>query len=190
MKKSQNIMTKIVGLLRFCTWSFARDLNVYVKTAMHWFQFPQIQELTSSTFTSFIWQCYSFNVHSVLFIILLLILFACLNKDLSLWWIFSYLVSLIGGLESERFLTIFIDGNQIHTYMHTCKHISKEWKILFCRQGRLNYKSLNLLCTYTIWLFTAFAQNNTSNIQQIIRVKIQFSVMVSHLRFLTEKWNE
>ena len=52
----------------------------------------------------------------------------------------------------------------------------KRVKDLFCHQGRLNhYKSLNLLCTYTIWLFTAFAQINTGNSQQIICIKIHFS---------------
>ena len=133
---------------------------------MHWFQFPHIQELTSPTFTSFIWQCYSFSVHSVLFIILKIILFACLNKELSLWWIFSYLVLLIGGLENERSATIFYWW-QVNTY----KHISKEWKISFCRLGRLNHcKYLNLFCNYTIWLFAAFAQINTSNVQQFICV--------------------
>ena len=40
----------------------AKDLNVYSKTAMHWFQFPQIQELTSSTVASLIWQCYSYLI--------------------------------------------------------------------------------------------------------------------------------
>ena len=71
-------------------------------------------------------------------------------------------------------------------YIRTYKRISKEWKVLFCRQGKLNhFKSLNLLCTYTIWLFTAFALTNTSNSQQIICIKILFSVMVSHLPFLT-----
>ena len=137
-----------------------------MKTAMHWFQFPQIQELTSPTFASFIWQCYSFSVHSVLFIILKIILFACLNKELSLWWIFSYLVLLIGGLENELSATIFCRW-QVNAYIHT--NISKEWKISFCRLGRLNYcKYLNLFYTYTIWLSTAFAQINTSSVLQII----------------------
>ena len=135
---------------------------------MHWFQFPHIQELTSPTFTSFIWQCYSFSVHSVLFIILKIILVAYLNKELSLWWIFSYLVLLIGGLENELSATIFCRW-QVNAYIHT--NISKEWKISFCCLGRLDYcKYLNLFCNYTIWLFTAFAQINTSNIQQIICV--------------------
>ena len=137
-----------------------------MKTAMHWFQFPQIQELTSPTFASFIWQCYSFSVHSVLFIILKIILFACLNKELSLWWIFSYLVLLIGGLENELSATIFCRW-QVNAYIHT--NISKEWKISFCRLGRLNYcKYLTLFYTYTIWLSTAFAQINTSSVLQII----------------------
>ena len=137
-----------------------------MKTAMHWFQFPQIQELTSPTFASFIWQCYSFSVHSVLFIILKIILVACLNKELSLWWIFSYLVLLIGGLENELSATIFCRW-QVNAYIHT--NISKEWKISFCRLGRLNYcKYLNLFYTYTIWLSTAFAQINTSSVLQII----------------------
>ena len=53
-------------------------------------------------------------------------------------------------------------------YIHKYKHISKEWKILFCRVGRLNHcQYLNLFCTDTIWLFTAFAQIN-SNVLQII----------------------
>ena len=57
----------------------------------------------------------------------------------------------------------------MHTYKH--KNISKEWKISFCCLGRLNYcKYFNLFCTYTIWLFTAFAQINTSNAQQVIFV--------------------
>ena len=77
---------------------------------------------------------------------------------------------MIGGLENERSLTIFYRW-QINTYIHTYKHNLEEWKISFCCQGRLkHYKSLNLLCTYTIWLFTAFAQINISNIQQIICV--------------------
>ena len=50
-------------------------------------------------------------------------------------------------------------------------HISKEGKISFCRLGRLNHcQYLNLFCSYTIWLFTAFPQINTTNIQQIICV--------------------
>ena len=75
-------------------------------------------------------------------------------------------------------------GNKYkHTYI-----FQKTKKDLVCRQGRLNhYKSLNLLCTYTTLLFTASAQINTSNIQQILCVKMHFSVMVSHLPFLTEK---
>ena len=128
---------------------------------MHWFQFPHIQELTSPTLTSFIWQCYSFSVHSVLFIMLVIILFTGLNEELSLWWIFCYLVLLIRGLENERSLTIFYRW-QINTYINI---FQKEWKISFCREGRLNhYKSLNLLCTYMTWFFTAFFQINTSNI--------------------------
>ena len=55
--------------------------------------------------------------------------------------------------------------------MHTYKNILKEWKILFCRVVRSNNcKSLNLPCNCTISLFTAFAQINTTNIQQIICV--------------------
>ena len=96
----------------------SRDLNVYIKTAMHWFQFPHIQELTSPTLTSFIWQCYSFSVHSVLFIILKIILVVGLNKKLSLWWIFSYLVLLIGGFENERSTTMFYWW-QVNTYIQT-----------------------------------------------------------------------
>ena len=144
----------------------SRNSNVYIKTAMHWFQFPHIQELTSPTFTSFIRQCYSFSVHSVLFIILKIILVACFSKELSLWWIFSYVVLLIGGLKNEQSATIFYWWQ--NTHIHTYKHISKEWKISFCRLGRLNHcKYLNLLCTYSIWLFAASAQMN-SNVQQII----------------------
>ena len=117
---------------------------------MQWFQFPQIQEVMSPTVISFIWQCYSFSVHSVLFIILKIVLFAYLNKELSLWWIFSDLGLLIGGLGNERSLTIFYRW-QINTYIHT--NNLKEWKISFCRQGRLNhYKFSNFLCIYTIWL--------------------------------------
>ena len=135
---------------------------------MHWFQFPCIQELTLPTFTSFIWQCYSFSVHSVLFFTVKIILFACLNKELSLWWIFSYLVSLIGGLENELCAMIFYWW-QVNANIH--RNISKEWKLSFCCLGRLDFcKYLNLFCNYTIWLFTAFAQINTSNIQQIICV--------------------
>ena len=96
----------------------SRDSNVYIKTAMHWFQFPGIQELTSPTFTSLIWQCYSFSVHSVLFFTLKIILFACLNKELSLRWIFSYLVLLIGGLENEQSATIFC-RQQVNAYIQT-----------------------------------------------------------------------
>ena len=44
---------------------FAWDSNVCIKTAMHWFQFSQIQELMSSSGRSFIWQRYSFSIHSV-----------------------------------------------------------------------------------------------------------------------------
>ena len=135
---------------------------------MQWFQFPRIQELTSPTFTSFIWQGYSFSIHPVLFIILKIILITCLNKELSLWWIFSYLDLLIGGLENELSAMIFCWW-QVNTYIHT--NISKEWKISFYCLGRLNYcKYLNLFCNYTIWLFTAFAQINTSNVQQFICV--------------------
>ena len=148
---------------------------------MHWFQFPHIQEMTSLTFTSFIWQCYSFSVYSVLFIILKIFFFACVNKDV-LWWILRYLVLWIGGLENERFLTFFYRW-KIHTYIH----LLKEWKILFCRQGKSNHqKSLNLLCNYTIWLFTAFAQINTSNIQWIICVDTLLGNGIS-LSILTEK---
>ena len=40
-----------------------------------------------------------------------------------------------------------------------------------CISVPLNYcKYLNLFCNYTIWLFTAFAQINTSNVQQFICV--------------------
>ena len=57
---------------------------------------------------------------------------------------------------------------QINTYI---QNISKEWKISFCSQGRLNHhKYLNLLYIYTIWLFTAFAQ---INIEQIIASHIE-----------------
>ena len=107
----------LTAFLHLC---FARDLNVYIKTVMHWFQFPQTQELKSPTVTSFIWQCYSYSVHSVLFIILKIVLLACLNKGLFLRWMFSYLVSLIGGSENEQSLTIFywLEIN-IHTCIHT-----------------------------------------------------------------------
>ena len=44
--------------------------------------------------SSFIWQCYSFSVHSVLFILLKIVLFVYRNKGLSLWWKFSYLILL------------------------------------------------------------------------------------------------
>ena len=116
-----------------------------MKAAMHWFQFPQIQELTSPSFTSFIRQCYSFSVHSALFIMLAIILVACLNKELSLWWIFSYLVFLIGRLENERSLTIFYQRQIIHAYIHTYIHTS--------------YLHLS-----------DFLQINTSHIQQIITI--------------------
>ena len=80
----------------------------------------------------------------------------------------------IAFFNSIRKLTVFNDflsmGNK---YIYTYKHISKEWKISFCRLVRSNhYKSLNLLCTYTIWLFAALAQINTSNIQQIIIIYV------------------
>ena len=88
---------------------FTWGSNVYIKSTMHWFQFPQIQELTSSTVTSFIWQCYSFNVHSVLFI-LPKILFVCWTKELCFWWTFSCLVSLIGGLENESDVKKFTEN--------------------------------------------------------------------------------
>ena len=118
---------KKLGWTRFCTWCFAisRDSNVYIKTAMHWFQFPLIQELTSPTFTSFIWQCYSFTVHSVLFIILKIILFGFLNKELFLWWIFSYLVSLIGRLENELLSATIFCRWQVNAYIHTYKHFKR-----------------------------------------------------------------
>ena len=61
----------------------------------------------SLTVTSFLYQCYSFNVDSALFIILKTVLFACLTKELSLCGIFSYLASQTGGLENEPSLTIF-----------------------------------------------------------------------------------
>ena len=84
-------------------------------------------------------------------------MFAYLNKELSLWWIFSYLV-----------LLIFCRW-QVNAYIHT--NISEEWKISLCCLGRLNYcKHLNLFCNYFTWLFTAFAQINTSNVHQIICV--------------------
>ena len=91
-------------------------------------------------------------------------MFAGLNEELSLWWIFSYLGLLIGTL------TVFNDFlSMANKYVHTYKHISKEWKISYSRLVRSNHhKSLNLLCTYTNWLFAALAQINTSNIQQII----------------------
>ena len=54
-------------------------------------------------------------------------------------------------------------------------------------QGR---KYVNTLCTYTIWLFTTFAQINAGNNHQILCIKIYFSVVVSDLPFLTKKWNE
>ena len=93
---------------------------------------------------------------------------AYLNKELSLWWIFSYLVLLIGGLENELSVTIFCRW-QVNACIYT--NISKEWKISFCCLGRLNYcKYLNLFCNYTIWLFRVFAQINASNVQQIICV--------------------
>ena len=121
---------------------------------------------------------HAFSVHSVLFITLKIILFKCLHKELSLWWIFSYLVLLIGGLENKRSATIFC-GWQVNTW-HTYKHISKEWKILFCRLGSLNHcKYLNLFCNYTIWLFTAFAQINTSKVLQIICVDTLLSNGIS-----------
>ena len=110
--------TRLTAFLHLMFWDSnvrCRDSNVYIKTAMQWF--PRIQELTSPTFTSFIWQCFSFSVHSVLFIILKIILFACLNKELSLWWIFSYLVLLIGELENERSVTTFCRW-QVNTYIH------------------------------------------------------------------------
>ena len=95
-------------------------------------------------------------------------MFACLNRELSLWWIFSYLVLLIRGLENELFATIFCWW-QVNAYIHT--NISEEWKISLCCLGRLNYcKHSNLFCSYFIWLFTAFAQIKTSNVQQIICV--------------------
>ena len=51
---------------------------------------------------------------------------------------------------------------------------------------------LNLLCTYTICLFTAFDQINVNNSQQIICVKIQCSVMVApfHSSHKKIKWIE
>ena len=48
----------------------------------------------------------------------MIILFVCLDKELSLWSILSYLVLLIGGLENERYLTAFYRW-QINTYIHT-----------------------------------------------------------------------
>ena len=138
--------------------------------------------ITISTYLG-VWQCYLFSVHSVLFITLKINLFAYLNKELSLWWIFSHLVLLIGGLENELSAMIFCWW-QVNAYIHT--NISKGWKVLFCHLVKSNhYKSLNLLCACTIWLFTTFAQINTSNIQQIICV--DFWVMVPHLPFLIEK---
>ena len=122
---------------------------------MHWFQFPQIPELMSLTVTSFLWQCYLFSVHSVLFIILKIVLLLCLNKELCLWWILSYLVSLIGGLDNEQSLTSFYWW-QINTYIYT--NLFKQSKR--SRFVVTHYKSLNLFCTYTIWLFTAFVQIN------------------------------
>ena len=61
-------LTRFTVLLRSMFRS-AWDSNVYIKTAMHWFRFSQIQELMSSPGRSFIWQCYSFSIHSVLCIL-------------------------------------------------------------------------------------------------------------------------
>ena len=78
----------------------------------------------------------------------------------------------------------------IHTYIHTYELISKEWKISFCRQGRLNhYKYLNIVCSYTIWLLTAFPRINTSNIQQIICVDTRFGT-VMYLTFYSWQKNK
>ena len=85
------------------------------------FSFHKSRSWSSPAVTSFIWRCYSFSVHSVLFMILKIVLFPCLNEELSLWWIFSYLISLIRGLEYEQSLTIFYRW-QIHTYIHTYIH--------------------------------------------------------------------
>ena len=96
---------------------FASDSNFYIKTAMHWFHFPQIQELPPSTVTSFIGQFYSFSVHLVLLILLMIALFTCLNKELPLWWIFSYLFSLIGELENEFSVSLFAENVIVNSTM-------------------------------------------------------------------------
>ena len=48
-------------------------------------------------------------------------MFSCLNKELSLRLIFSYLSSLIGGLENERFLNGLL--SMANKYIYTFKHI-------------------------------------------------------------------
>ena len=131
-------------------WCFVRDSNVYIKTAMLWFQFPQIQELMSPNVASFIWQCYSSSVHSVLFIILEIVLFACLIKEWSFWWIFSCLFSLIGGLEEERSLTIF-NRCQINTYIRAN---------IFQKSKRCRFAVKLDQTTTNLWTFSALTPFN------------------------------
>ena len=120
-----------------------------------------------------------FSVHSVLFIMLKTVLF-CSHVWIKNYPNGEYIISFIDWEIRKR--TIFNNFlSMANKYIHICKHISKECKISFCRQGRLSHcKSVNLLCTYTIWLFTAFSQINVSNSQQIMCVKIHLSIMVAH----------
>ena len=58
------------------------------------------------------------------------------------------------------------------TKSRNASHISKELKISFCHQLRLShYKSVNLFRTYTIWLFTCFAQINVGNNRKLYAKK-------------------
>ena len=104
-----------------------RTIQFCVLTSQHGFHVPQIQELMSPTVTNFLWQCYSFSVYSILLTILKIILFACPNKELSLWWIFSYLVSLIGGFENERFLTIITILQKLYILINYKLYILKTY---------------------------------------------------------------
>ena len=120
-----------------------------------------------------------FSVHSVLFIMLKTVLF-CSHVWIKNYPNGEYIISFIDWRIRKRMIfNNFL--SMANKYIHICKHILKECKISFCRQGRLSHcKSVNLLCSHTIWLFTAFPQINVSNSQQSMCVKIHLSIMVAH----------
>ena len=89
-------------------------------------------------------------IHPVLFIILEIVLFACLIKERSFWWIFSCLFSLIGGLEEERSLTIF-NRCQINTYIRAN---------IFQKSKRCRFAVKLDQTTTNLWTFSALTPFN------------------------------